>query len=103
MVLRKYLLGAKLVNIFQPNNDRIINFTFENSNELGDKETKILIIEMMGKHSNIILLNQNGIIIDAMRHIDSSSSYREILPSRQYTLPTSDKFDFTALNDFEDF
>ena len=48
MVLRKYLLGAKLTCISQVDNDRIINFTFENSNELGDKETKILIIEIMG-------------------------------------------------------
>ncbi len=90
MVLRKYLLGAKLVNIFQPNNDRIINFTFENSNELGDKETKILIIEMMGKHSNIILTTENNTIIDSIHHIDFEiSSIREVMPGRKYILPPS--------------
>ena len=90
MVLRKYLLGAKLVNIFQPNNDRIINFTFENSNELGDKETKILIIEMMGKHSNIILTTENNTIIDSIHHIDFEiSSVREVMPGRKYILPLS--------------
>lgn len=90
MVLRKYLLGAKLVNIFQPNNDRIINFTFENSNELGDKKTKILIIEMMGKHSNIILTTENNTIIDSIHHIDFEiSSIREVMPGRKYILPPS--------------
>ena len=90
MVLRKYLLGAKRVNIFQPNNDRIINFTFENSNELGDKETKILIIEMMGKHSNIILTTENNTIIDSIHHIDFEiSSVREVMPGRKYILPPS--------------
>ncbi len=90
MVLRKYLLGAKLMNIFQPNNDRIINFTFETSNELGDKEIKILIIEMMGKHSNIILTSESNTIIDSIRHIDFEiSSVREVMPGRKYQLPPS--------------
>lgn len=90
MVLRKYLIGAKLTNIFQPNNDRIINFTFENSNELGDKETKVLIIEMMGKHSNIILVTDTNTIIDSIRHIDFEiSSIREVMPGRKYQLPPS--------------
>ena len=90
MVLRKYLLGAKLINIYQPNNDRIINFTFENSNELGDKETKILIIEMMGKHSNIILTSETSTIIDSIHHIDFEiSSVREVMPGRKYILPPS--------------
>lgn len=90
MVLRKYLIGAKLTNVFQPNNDRIINFTFENSNELGDKETKVLIIEMMGKHSNIILVTDTNTIIDSIRHIDFEiSSIREVMPGRKYQLPPS--------------
>ena len=70
MVLRKHLNGAKLTNISQVGNDRIINFTFENSNELGDKEIKKLIIEIMGKHSNIILTTSTGIILDSAKHID---------------------------------
>ena len=88
MVLRKYLLGAKLIEISQPNNDRIINFTFENSNELGDKEIKTLIIEMMGKHSNIILTTQNRIIVDSIHHVDfEMSRIREVMPGRNYILP----------------
>lgn len=88
MVLRKYLLGAKLIEIFQPNNDRIINFIFENSNELGDKEKKTIVIEMMGKHSNIILVTPNQLIIDAIHHVDfETSSVREVMPGRKYILP----------------
>ena len=88
MVLRKYLLGAKLVSVSQIDNDRIINFTFENSNELGDKETKTLIIEIMGKHSNIILTTKKGTIVDSIKHVDfEMSSVREVMPGRQYILP----------------
>jgi len=90
MVLRKYLLGAKLIDISQIENDRIINFTFENSNELGDKETKVLIIEMMGKHSNIILTTHKRTIVDSAKHVDfEMSSVREVMPGRQYILPLS--------------
>ena len=103
MLLRKHLLGGHISKISMLGLERLVNIEIETINEFNEIELKTLVVELMGKHSNIILLNQNGIIIDAMRHIDSSSSYREILPSRQYTLPTSDKFDFTALNDFEDF
>ena len=90
MVLRKYLLGAKLINISQVENDRIINFTFENSNELGDKEIKMLIIEIMGKHSNIILTTQKYTIIDSIKHVDfEMSRIREVMPGRSYILPTT--------------
>jgi len=78
MVLRKYLLGAKLTDISQIGNDRILNFTFENSNELGDKETKILIIEIMGKYSNLILTTQKGIIIDVGFKADIQDFVNEI-------------------------
>ena len=58
----------------------------------------------MGKHSNLILINKDNKIIDAMRHVDSSNnSYRDILPSRLYTLPPSDKFDLTSLENFDSF
>ena len=58
----------------------------------------------MGKHSNIILLNSQNIIIDALRHINSSSDfYRDILPQRTYSLPTSNKKDFTQIYNFDDF
>jgi len=88
MVLRKYLLGAKILNISQFSNDRILEFDFENINELGDKESKTLIIEMMGKHSNIILLNNNRNIIDSIKHVDfEMSSVREVMPGRPYEYP----------------
>lgn len=88
MVLRKYLLGAKLLNISQFSNDRILEFDFENINELGDKESKTLVIEIMGKHSNIILLNNNRNIIDSIKHVDfEMSSVREVMPGRPYEYP----------------
>lgn len=93
MVLRKYLVGSKLISISQVSNDRILNFTFENSNELGDKEIKTLVIEMMGKYSNIILISKTGTIVDSIKHIDfETSSVREVMPGRKYILPlTNDK------------
>lgn len=88
MVLRKYLLGAKLTSIEQVSNDRILKFTFENSNELGDKEIKVLIIEMMGKYSNIILTTPTLNIIDSIKHVDFEiSRVREVMPGRTYILP----------------
>jgi len=95
MILRKYLSGAKLLQISQPNNDRILFFSFENSNELGDKENKTLVIEMMGKYSNIILLNASDTIIDSIKHVDfETSRIREVMPGRKYILPlNADKKD----------
>lgn len=93
MVLRKHLSGAKIIKIEQISNDRILKFTFENSNELGDKENKILIIEIMGKYSNIMLLTPKSTIIDSLKHIDFEiSRIREVMPGRPYILPqTQDK------------
>jgi len=88
MILRKYLSGAKLLHISQPSNDRILRFSFENSNELGDKENRTLVIEMMGKYSNIILLNTSDTIIDSLKHVDfETSRVREVMPGRKYVLP----------------
>ena len=103
MLLRKHLVGGRISNISMLGLERLVKIEIETINEFNEIELKTLVVELMGKHSNIILLNKDGIIIDAMRHIDSSSSYREILPSRIYTLPTSDKLDFTGLNNFDDF
>lgn len=103
MLLRKHLVGGRISNISMLGLERLVKIEIETINEFNEIELKTLVVELMGKHSNIILLNKDGIIIDAMRHIDSSSSYREILPSRIYTLPTSDKLDFTGLKNFDDF
>ena len=90
MVLRKYLLNARLISVVQIENDRILNFVFENSNELGDKEIKKIIIEIMGKHSNIILTTEKNTIIDSIKHVDfSMSSVREVMPGRKYILPST--------------
>ena len=103
MLLRKYLIGGRISNISMLGLERLITIEIETLNDFNEIEIKTLIIELMGKHSNIILTNQKNIIIDAMRHLSSESSYREILPSRNYNLPNSDKFDFTALKSFYEF
>lgn len=103
MLLRKHLLGGRISNISMLGLERLINIDIETINEFNEIEIKTLVVELMGKHSNIILNNDKGSIIDAMRHISSSNSYRELIPSRIYKLPNSDKFDFMSLNCFEEF
>lgn len=103
MLLRKHLIGGRILDISMQGLERIVNIKIETINEFNEIEAKTLIIELMGKHSNIILVKSDGTIIDTMRHISFTNSYREILPSRIYTLPKSDKYDFTELRDFEDF
>ena len=103
MLLRKHLLGGRISDVTMIGLERLVNIQIETINEFNEIEIKTLVIELMGKHSNIILINSKEIIIDAIRHIDSTSSYREILPSRIYTLPKSEKFDFTELKGYEDF
>lgn len=103
MLLRKHLIGGRISKISMLGLERLVNIEFETINEFNELEIKTLVIELMGKHSNIILIDPKNKIIDAMRHITSENSYREILPSRIYTLPNSDKFDFTAINNFEEF
>ena len=103
MLLRKHLIGGRISNISMIGLERLVNIGIETINEFNEIEAKTLVAELMGRHSNIILINQNNKIIDTMRHISSASSYRELLPSRMYTLPNSDKFDFTIIKDFKDF
>ena len=104
MVLRKHLQGAKLLKIAQYGLDRVIEFVFENIDELGDISRKSLYIELMGKYSNIILVNNTKKIIDSMRHVDSTmSSIREVLPARDYILPTTlDRSTFIGM-DYDQF
>lgn len=104
MLLRKHLIGFRIINISTSNLERIVTIELEGYNELNDRLRKKLIVELMGKHSNIILLNQNNKIIDSIRHLDiSSGSLRDILPAREYVLPNNDnKSDFysTSKEDF---
>lgn len=88
MLLRKYLTNSRIKNILQISNDRIIKLDFEASNELKDKKIYSLVIEIMGKYSNIILINDTNTIIDSIKHIDFEiSSVREVMPARPYVLP----------------
>ncbi|MBO5179527.1 MAG: NFACT family protein, partial [Clostridia bacterium] len=82
MVIRKYIQGAKLIQISQYGLDRVVSFEFETFNELGDCTHYSLFIELMGKYSNIILVNPENKILDSIRHVDfTMSSVREVLPA----------------------
>lgn len=104
MVLRKHLASGKIVDITQPNFERIVNIQVESINELGDYSIKTLIFEIMGKHSNIILIDDKNTILEAIKHISfDKSSVREVLPSKTYVLPPSqDKKDPLKTN-FDEF
>lgn len=105
MILRKHLLSAKLVEVTQINFDRIIELKFESRDELGFSENYYLVTEIMGKHSNIILLNDKKQIVDCIKHIGCDvNRYREILPGVRYILPpTSEKFNplFSTKEEFD--
>ena len=88
MLLRKHIGSGKIIAIEQPGMERIICFTIEHLNELGDLCTKYLIVEIMGKHSNIIFCNEEDQIIDSIKHVSAHmSSVREVLPGRPYFIP----------------
>lgn len=89
MMLRKFLDGAILSSIQQIQNDRIIHFTFTRRNELGDLQNILLIVELMGRHSTIALVNkQTNKILDVIKHVGSSqNSYRSLLPGSTYINP----------------
>ena len=89
MVMRKYLQGAVIEAIQQVENDRILEISVSNKNEIGDSVAVTLVIEIMGKHSNIILLDKaSGKIIEAIKHVGfSQNSYRTILPGSTYVTP----------------
>ena len=85
MLLRKHINGGKILSITQPGLERILHFHIEHLNEMGDVCEKILIVELMGKHSNIIFCQPDMTIIDSIKHISANvSSIREVLPGRQY-------------------
>ena len=98
MLLRKHLQNARIISVTQPGLERIVRFELEHLNELGDLCRKYLIIELMGKHSNIIFCDDKDMIIDSIKHISGMvSSVREVLPGRTYFIPrTQDKADLLA-------
>ncbi len=88
MLLRKHIGSGRIVGISQPGFERIIEFRISHLDELGDVREKKLIVEIMGKHSNIIFTDEEGKIIDSIKHVGAQiSSVREVLPGRQYQLP----------------
>ena len=88
MLLRKHIANGRIVEISQPKLERIIRFTIEHLDDLGDLCRKVLIVEIMGKHSNIIFCSEEGKIIDSIKHIPAQvSSVREVLPGRDYFIP----------------
>lgn len=92
MLMRKYLTGARILEITQPNMDRIVEFSFETYSELHDAIKVRLICEIMGRHSNLILVGEDGLIIDAIRRVTPSvSSARLVLPKLKYEYPPSKK------------
>lgn len=93
MLLRKHLQNGRITAISQPGLERIIHIDIEHLDELGDLRRKTLIIELMGKHSNIIFVNEDNMILDSIKHISGMvSSVREVLPGRTYFIPqTQDK------------
>lgn len=95
MLLRKHLSNAKILSVTQPGLERVIIFSLEHLDEMGDLCQKKLIVEIMGKHSNIIFTDSEDNIIDSIKHISHNvSSVREVLPGRKYFIPdTADKKD----------
>ena len=88
MLLRKHISNGRIVGITQPKLERIIVFKIEHLDEMGDLCRKDLIVEIMGKHSNIIFCTEDGKIIDSIKHVSSQmSSVREVLPGRDYFIP----------------
>ena len=88
MLMRKHLLGGKIIGIEQVDFDRIIKIDIECYNELGDLGVKSIISEIMGRHSNIIFIDENNKILDSAKHVDFTvSAVRQILPGFVYQLP----------------
>ncbi|MCR5624102.1 MAG: NFACT family protein [Lachnospiraceae bacterium] len=102
MVLRKHLGNALINEITQPGLERIIKFSFSHLNEMGDIKNVYMYVELMGKHSNIILCDEEDVIIDSIKRVNGLiSSVREVLPGRKYFIPnTLEKLDpFSLIND----
>ena len=104
MLLRKHLIGLHIKNIISINLERVITIEFEGFDDIDDIITKKLIIELMGRHCNVILVDENNMIIDSLRHISSNNELtREIIPHIKYVYPSTNKFNFLEVTDFQDF
>lgn len=99
MVLRKYITSAKITNIYSLGLERILYIEFETYNEMNDLIKRYLVCELMGKYSNILLLNEHFNIIDALKKFDGNDISRDIMPGRHYNLPNDIKNDFTKTSE----
>ena len=100
MLLRKYLVNGRIVNISNYDLERTVEIQFECYNDLNDLVKRKLFIEIMSRQSNVILTNEKNIIIDTLKHCDSS---RDLLPAHEYTFMPITKKSFLNLNSFEEF
>ncbi len=104
MVLRKHLVGGIIKKIYTNGLERIVFIEIDCHNELNDLIRKTLVVELMGKHSNIILLNENKVVIDSLRHLNKfDNSTRDIFPGSKYLDIISDKSDFLQTKTFDEF
>lgn len=104
MVLRKHLTGGTIKRIYSNGLERIVFIDVYVYNELNDLITKTLVVELMGKHSNVILLNSEHTVIDSLRHLNKfDNSNRDIFPGSKYLNIESDKKDFLAVKTFDEF
>ena len=91
MLLRKKLAGSKIEKVSTVGFDRIIKIDFKGKNEMSDEVSNTLYVELMGRYSNVILCSDQGVIIEALRHIYPENSFRCILPKIKYELPQNEK------------
>lgn len=106
MVLRKHLIGLRIKNFITDNLERIITIEFEGFDDIDDIITKKLIVELMGRHCNVILLDDENTIIDSLRHInpdEENSNTRKILPHFKYNYPINSKSNFLDISSFDNF
>ena len=104
MLLRKHLIGFRIKTITMPGLERMATIELEGYNELNDLVTYRLVIELMGKHSNIILVNQKNIIVDSLKHFTTfSGSLRNIIPNMPYLSPDLNKLDISTIANTSEF
>lgn len=101
MLLRKYLIGSKIIDISTMDLERTVQIKFEAYNELNDLVVRKLFIQIMNRQSNIILTNENNIIIDTLKHIDSDKT--QLLPAHEFEFTPINKKSFIKLNSFDEF
>lgn len=103
MVLRKHLIGLHIKNVITSNLERVVTIEFEGFDDIDDMVTKKLVVELMGRHCNIVLLDDNNTIINSIRHINGENSTHIVIPHIKYSYPKSDKLNFLDYNNFNDF